>query len=287
VTYWVVPRSLFLSVITAVVLLSRGASAQLTIHFLDVGQGDAALIRARRSNVLIDAGASPRQVASWLRRAGVDTIHLAIASHNHADHIGGMPAVLAKFPVRNYMENGMVATTQVYAQVVGLLEQREITVLNATPRTIDLGDGVSIRVLLSSPRARTQNDASVGIEVRYGRFRALFSGDAELRQREFWLGSKLEPVQVLKVSHHGSENGTDRALLDAIRPCAAVISVGAKNSFNHPSPAVLALLKASAVAMYRTDVVGQITITADSTGLFRASTQRGKGQPTTFSHPCR
>ena len=97
-------------------LWSAPLRGQLSIRFIDVGQGDAALIRSPAGrNVLVDAGPSPTRVADWLRRAKVDTIHLAIASHNHADHIGGMPQVLDRLVVRNYMENGMVATTRTYA----------------------------------------------------------------------------------------------------------------------------------------------------------------------------
>ncbi len=198
-----------------------------------------------------------------------------------------MPAVLAAFPVRNYMENGMVSATQTYARIVTLLEERGIPVLRATRRRIDLGDGVVVRVLGSTPKARTQNDASIGVEVTYGRFRALFTGDAESRQREFWAGDSLKAVQMLKVSHHGSVNGTDTTLLKSITPCAAIISVGAKNGFRHPSPEVLALLKSTKVTTYRTDLVGQVTITADSTGAFGVATGRRSTLPARFTQKCR
>jgi beta-lactamase superfamily II metal-dependent hydrolase len=224
-------------------LACAAAQAQgLSISVRDVGLGDAALMRANGRNVLIDAGPSPTRVADWLRRAKVDTHDLAIASHNHADHIGGMPRVLETIPVRNYMENGMPATTRTYGRIVTLLEERGITVLRATPRTIDLGDGVTLRVLSSAPDSRSQNDASIGLELSYGSFHALFTGDAEGRQRAFWSRDSVGRVQVLKVSHHGSVNGTDRAWLAALHPCVAVISVGAKNSFYHPSRLVERLL---------------------------------------------
>jgi competence protein ComEC len=146
--------------------------------------------------------------------------------------------------------------------------------LRVEPRRIDLGGGASLRVLASSPRPRSQNDASIGLELSYGRFRALFTGDAEGKQRAFWASDSLERVQLLKVSHHGSANGTDARMLASLRPCAAVISVGAKNSFHHPSREVLRLLDSARVVTLRTDLAGQVTVTADSTGAFRVSAGR-------------
>jgi beta-lactamase superfamily II metal-dependent hydrolase len=266
------------------VLACASARAQgLTITFIDVGQGDAALIRAGHRVVLIDAGPSPTRVADWLRRAGVDTIDLAIASHNHADHIGGMPRVLETIPVRNYMENGMAATTRTYARIVTLLEERGIPVLRATPRRIDLGDGVTLRVLSSAPNPKSQNDASIGVELTSGSFHALFTGDAEGRQRAFWSRDSLARIQLLKVSHHGSINGTDVAWLSPLHPCAAVISVGAKNSFSHPSRQVIRLLDSAGVRAWRTDRVGTVTVAADSSGTFHVTALK---RSTAFTPTC-
>lgn len=271
--------------LSALCLVTGAASAQITIQYLDVGQGDAALIQtASHKSVLIDAGPAPRAVAEWLRRQHVDTLDLVIASHNHADHIGGMPAVLSTVHVRNYMDNGMPATTRTYARIVSLLEENGTAVLKATRRRIDLGDGVTVRILGSTPDARTQNDASIGVEVSYGSFRALFTGDAEGRQRAFWATDSLQPVSVLKVAHHGSVNGTDAKFLRLLHPCVAIVSVGVKNSFNHPSATVMRLLQSSGVAAYRTDRAGRVTIVGDSTGRFRVLTERsparsGKSAP--------
>jgi competence protein ComEC len=268
-------KSFHLKLVAGALLAARAVSAQLTIQFLDVGQGDAALIRtAGNKTVLIDAGPAPRTVAQWLRRAHVDTIDLVIASHNHADHIGGMPAVLSTVHVRNYMDNGMPATTGTYARIVTMLEEKGTSVLKASPRRIDLGDGVTVRILGSMPKPRTQNDASIGVEVSYGKFVALFTGDAEGRQRAFWATDSLRPIDVLKVAHHGSINGTDAAFLRALHPCIAIVSVGAKNSFRHPSSTVMRLLQASGVMVYRTDRLGSVTILADSTGLAGVHAER-------------
>lgn len=272
----------------AIQLADAQAPTRLTITFLDVGQGDAALIQTpNRKAVLIDAGTAASRVAERLRALGVDTIDLAIASHNHADHIGGMPVVLSTIPVRNYMDNGMPATTRTYERIVLLLEEHGIPVLRASARRIDLGGGVTLRVLAGTPKARTQNDASIGVELRYGSFRTLFTGDAESLQREFWATDSLVAVQVLKVSHHGSSNGTDAAMLRQLRPCAAVISVGAKNAFGHPSPRVMRLLEVSRARAYRTDKLGTVTIAADSSGAFTVASERPKSRaPVAYAASC-
>lgn len=209
----------------------------------------------------------------------MDTIHLLVASHNHADHIGGIPAVLDRFPVLNYMENGMPATTRTYARIATLLEERGIPVLRASARSIDLGGGAVLRVLEGAPNARTQNDASIGIELAYGSFRAFFTGDAEGRQRSFWArDSLLTRAQLIKVSHHGSINGTDSSMLTRLKPCAAIISVGAKNGFGHPSPVVLRLLGDARVKAFRTDASGRVTVNADSTGAFTVAARQKRTQ---------
>jgi competence protein ComEC len=271
-----------------VVLAAATAQAQgLSITFLDVGQGDAAVIRSPTGNtVLIDAGQSPTRVTAWLRRAKVDSLYLAIASHNHADHIGGMASAISTMPVRYYMHNGMSASTATFRRIMALLSASRAIVLRADPRLIDLGGGAVLRVLPTTPEARTQNDASIGLELTFGSFRALFTGDAEERQRAFWRSDSIGAVHLLKVSHHGSENGTDPRWLAPLSPCAAVISVGARNSFGHPSLAVLQLLASARVATYRTDYTGQVTVVADSSGAFRVSA----GEParvTSFKSTCR
>jgi competence protein ComEC len=185
-----------------------------------------------------------------------------------------MARVLETIPVRSYMENGMPATTDTYERVVSTLQLRRTPVLKATPRRIDLGNGVSLRTLRSVPDPGSQNDASIGVELTYGRFRALFTGDAEEKQRGWWTGDSLGRVQLLKLSHHGSANGTDASWLNPLRPCAAVVSVGTNNSFNHPSPGVMLLLESMRISTYRTDRVGQVSVTADSSGSFSLSAGR-------------
>jgi hypothetical protein len=118
----------------------------------------------------------------------------------------------------------------------------------------------------------------VGLVVEYGRFRALLTGDSEVYELHYWLTHNEVPrVQVVKVAHHGSSNGTTTEWVQATRPDVAVISVGAVNSYGHPSPSVIGQWQSVGARIRRTDVEGTIVILADSDGTFNVTTERSDG----------
>lgn len=210
----------------------------------------------------------------------IDTLDLVVASHNHSDHVGGMTGVLESVVVKRYIDNGMPQATQTYRRIVSALERRGVEVLVPSPRTFAIGGGAELRVLPSSRAGKTQNDRSVGLLLSYGKFSALFTGDAEGLQRRYWMDSAgLQQVQVLKVAHHGSVNGTDARFLSLVRACAAIVSVGAVNGFGHPSARVLGLLGSSGIRVYRTDQVGDVNVFVDSTSNVRIVDRRGENRP--------
>src|SRR5436190_6726109 len=186
---------------------------QLEIHFLNVGQGDAAVIQEGGRTAVIDAG--PSGIGAYLKTLHVDTVDLIIASHPHADHIGGMPELLRSHVVRFYLDNGVPYTTAIYRETMSAVRASGAQYLNATNRTITLG-AARLHVMAppaepaGSPRTtydarRSQNNASVGILIEYGEFRALFTGDSEQEELCYWLASAAIPrVNVLKLAHHGS-----------------------------------------------------------------------------------
>lgn len=237
------------------------------MRFLNVGQGDATLITTPEGKqVLIDGGDDNGYAAYDLDSLDVDTLALVIASHAHADHIGGLADILRTTAVEAYVDNGVPAPTQAYGSVSALLTAHPIQYLQAVPRTIAVGS-VTFRILPLPPGRQSQNNSSVGVLLAFGSFTALFTGDAEGKERKYWeehVG--LPPVTVLKVSHHGARNGTDTRWLEAVSPRMAVISVGAGNSYGHPDPKTARLLQQRGVLMYRTDRDGTVTVTADSTG---------------------
>ncbi len=238
----------------------------LRITFLDVGQGDAVLLQAPEGETaLVDAG--PGDVVPLLREIGVERIDLLVATHPHADHIGGMAGVIQSMPVRFYMDNGQAHTTATYARLMAALDSRPgITYLEAVPRTISLGSA-EIEVLPLLPRGTTDhNNRSVALVVRFGDFRALLSGDSEVRQLTHLVGQGAVPaVTLLKAPHHGSDNGFTWAFLEAARPEVVVISVG-RNGYGHPRPAALRAFAGMGATVLRTDLEGHVAILGRNNG---------------------
>ena len=250
------------------------AGGTLVINQYDVGQGDAALITTPAGRrILIDAGPNADRVATMLAAAGVDTIDLVIASHNHADHIGGMPRILERYVVRAYVENGIPQPTAIYRRTLAALEREPgLQYLQATERTISIG-AVRVRLLGSPGADGSQNNNSVGVVIEHGAFTALYTGDSELPALAGWLrGKKVPRATVVKVAHHGSHNGTSAEWVRATSPAVALISVGGRNSYGHPSPQAELLWSAVGARVYRTDVHGTIEISATSDGRFSVRT---------------
>ena len=245
--------------------------ALIEVVFLDVGQGDAILIRSPEGKTaLVDAGPSDG-IADQLAALGVDTIDLLVASHAHADHIGGMDRVLDTHPVRYYLDNGLPHTTATYAGVMERVRNSDITYLAPTARTITLGSAL-LRVLPSDTTLEEQNDRSVSLVIEYGRFRTLLTGDTETAGLEHLLASGVPEVTVLKASHHGSRNGVTPAWISATRPAVVVISCGRDNTYGHPHEWALRYYGARGTQVYRTDVHGTVTIRADTTGAYAVTT---------------
>lgn len=235
--------------------------------FLDVRQGDATLVMSPEGKVaLVDAGPGPEIVAQ-LRRLGVDTIDVAVASHADADHIGGMAAVIRAFPVRYYMDNGVPHTTATYRELMRTLRDSDITYLEATARTIGLGS-VSLRVLPPPAEGDTQNNRSVGLVIEFGEFRAILTGDSEVEELNHFLALGVPAVTVLKAAHHGSRDAVSPAWLAATKPGVVVISSGLNNPYGHPDPWALRYYRAVASEVYRTDLNGEVEVTAAPDGRY-------------------
>jgi competence protein ComEC len=252
-------------------LLTLAALAgELKVHVLDVGQGDAILIEAPGDkNVLIDAGTGKSGVTDQLKRMGIDSLNLAVSTHPHADHIGGMAEVLKTLDVGMYMDNGMSHTTMTYSRTMQALEKREVQYRAAVAgRTINVGPEVKLTIL--HPR-QTQlrgtrsdlNSNSVVVRLDHGRVCMLLTGDAEDPTERDLMNRGLSQCDVLKVAHHGSEHSTSDLFLRAVKPQVALISSGNGNRYGHPDPHALARLESAGVKVHRTDLEGTLTVTSN------------------------
>ena len=250
------------------------AGPAVEIVFLDVGQGDAVLVRSPEGRTaLVDAGES--SPTDDLEALGVQQIDLLVATHPHADHIGGMEDVIARFPVRFYMDNGQPHTTATYRGLLETLERRDdITYLEAEPRRLGLGSAELEVLPLPPPDSVDHNNRSVALVLRYGDFVALLSGDSEALELE-WLADHgaLPDVTLLKAAHHGAANGFTPRFLRTVRPEVVVISVG-RNSYGHPRPEALAAYAEAGATVYRTDLDGRVTVRAFRDGRYQVVEER-------------
>ena len=241
-------------------------SGSLQVTFLDVGQGDAILIRSPEGKVaLVDAGPGD-DIIGMLQHHGVTSIDVAIATHPHADHIGGMEAVIRSLPVRYYMDNGVPHTTATYMRLLRALQASDITYLQAVERTIELGS-VKLRVI-PPPGMDDHNNNSIGVVVEYGDFQAMLTGDAEVEELNYFIARGVPRVTVLKASHHGSRDAVSPVWLSETKPQVVVISCGADNAYGYPDPWALRYYEAVASEIYRTDLHGDVAVLARADGTY-------------------
>jgi competence protein ComEC len=244
------------------------APAGLRITFLDVGQGDATLIQWRRSAILVDTGPPDGPVLTRLRHAGVRRLDVLVVTHAQADHDGGAAAVLGALPVALVLDgrdgirdpNGLRMATQAAKRRVRLLSAHAGEVLRV--------GGIALRVL--SPGAgrgeagADPNRRAIVAEADAGGVRTLLTADAE---SDVLAGLDLGPVDVLKVSHHGSADPGLPALLERLRPRLAAIEVGRHNVYGHPAAATVRALLAAGAALVRTDRDGSVSVEPAAGGL--------------------
>ena len=289
---------MLLCLLLALLSASSAWAGDLLVDVIDVGQGDGILIRSPAGKaVLIDAGDSSDGVLRYLRAEGVEKLSLVAATHGHADHIGGMAAVLASLDIGLYLDNGVAHSTNTYNNVMRTVEAQGIPYKTAAAgMTFTMDDGVRIEVLhppvqqLRGTRS-DQNANSVVMRVTHGDDCLLFTGDAEADTERTLLANKIGHCDVLKVAHHGSGYATSASWLAAVKPSIALISVGKDNSYGHPHPDTMARLQAAGVEVHRTDLEGTLRVVSTGHGVTvgTAPTQRAVVEvvaPTSLDADC-
>jgi len=245
----------------------------LQVAFLDVAQADAILIRLGRRAVLVDASRGD-DIVQYLEEQGVDSLVAAIVSHNHDDHIGGMDAVLASYPVALYLSNGRPPVNGNGANVEAIIAERGIPRPSPPWAPIILGDArITVRLSPLPDSQASENNSSLAVLVERGRFKALMTGDSEKEELAAWLKVwKVPDLDVLKAAHHGSYDGVIPGWLFATKPEVVVISVGANNPYGHPHPWALRYYTLAKRRVFRTDRDGTVLISVDAEGRYQVHT---------------
>lgn len=247
-----------------------------SIHYIDVGQGDATLIQTAGKNILIDSGtrASSDTLVNYLKAQGVTELELCVATHPHEDHIGGMPDVFNEFTVKELYMPTKTATTQIFQSMVETAQQRGVTISPAkVGDTFTIGDA-TLHVLFPDREYSDLNNNSVTIQMTLGGKTFLFTGDNEKESEAIILsnfGNSLKS-DVFQAGHHGSDTSNTADFLRAVSPSIVVISCGKDNSYGHPHEEVLQRYEQLGMTVYRTDLDGNIVIFIDNGTL---SVQKG------------
>jgi competence protein ComEC len=236
-----------------------GPPSDLTISFLDVGQGDATLIQHGAAAVLVDTGPPGGPLLARLREAGVRRLDVLVVTHDATDHDGEAGRVLGAMPVELVLD-GEEQTASV--DVRRLAAAHRVRRVGSDAGQVIRAGPLELRVLWprrgpAAPADAEPNDRATVLHVRDGDFDLLLTADAE---SDVLAGLSLPVVEALKVAHHGSDDPGLPGVLRRARPQLAVIEVGAHNPYGHPTPATLAALGAAVPVVRRTDRDGTVRI---------------------------
>lgn len=239
----------------------------MTATFIDVGQGDSALVELPDGKVmLIDAGeaSASQSVLDALEAAGVDEIDYLVATHPHADHIGGMEAVLDTYDVDEVWMPDAPDTTETYEGFLDAVDAEGCSVEEAVAGEEIVGEdaGYTVDVLAPSDDVDSEdmNDYSAIVKVTYGDTALLFTGDASAQEI---VDANPGHVDVLKAAHHGSETGTNAEVMTETTPEFVVMSYAEGNSYGHPDQSTLDAVSAAGATAYSTAANGNVTATSD------------------------
>lgn len=246
----------------------------LSVHFIDVGQGDCIFIKIGDNTMLIDSGEknNDKKIIKYLRNNGVDRVDYIIATHPHSDHIGAMETIIESFEIKNVimprLSEQNMPTTKGYENFLIAVKNSGANVIAATPfNEYEFGDA-NFAILSPSNQSKNLNNMSVVIKLSFGDTSFLFTGDAESQVEQELISSGYDiRSNVLKMGHHGSNTSNTERFLQAVNPSFSVISCGKDNSYGHPHEEVVELLNKYDINYKRTDKNGIIVVGSDGSNL--------------------
>lgn len=251
-------------------IASSGPKSELNIHFLDVGQGDSTLVELSGGvQVLIDGGPG-RATINSLSRVLPSTdryIDLAVITHPQLDHFGGFVDVLKNYKIGAVVWNGREGTAAVWPQLKELIKEKNITtIILKEGDKITYGDSV-FDVLSPNGtflKSKELNDTCIVLELKSEGVKALFTGDIGQNIEDYLTEKYDMDSDILKVAHHGSRFSSSSKFLAEATPAVSSISVGAKNTYGHPTKQTLANIASANSSLYRTDKDGTVRVRVDN-----------------------
>ncbi len=246
----------------------------LTVHFIDVGQGDCILAVCEGKTMLIDAGdnGTEQTVINYIHNLGISYLDYIVVTHQHSDHIGGMPEILREFKagtiIMPRLSKELTPTSSTYSAFLKELQSSSVKKLYAKVGAIyNLGEAVLTVIAPINSDAEDLNNMSVVIRLDYVETSFLLAGDASAEEESDILDSGADiDCDILKVGHHGSSKSSTKDFLAAVTPEVAVIMCGKDNSYNHPNQKTLERLSAYTSRIYRTDICSDIVFTCGKSG---------------------
>jgi competence protein ComEC len=265
----------------------------LTVTFLDVGQGDSIVVRTPRGHILVvdtgwvtpddDAGRSV--VLPYLRAQGVNRIDALLLTHPDDDHIGGAHTLIERIKIDRLLVSSLPSTAPNYIRVLNAARERGVKVEHLARGQAFGFHGPAFAEVLNppagaQPRSRhSDNDGSLVVRVRFGRTSLLLTGDAEAVAEQDMAYNGLDlHAEVLKLGHHGSKTSSSEVFLDRVHPAVAIVSAGRRNVFGHPHPDIMARLANRGIRVFRTDRDGSIRVKSDGERLRISAFRRGQSR---------
>ena len=250
--------------------ISPNAFEEVSVHFIDVGQAKAILVKTPTKTALIDAGENGQGelILTYLRRHGVERLDYLIGTHPHADHIGGMDEIIGRMDIgviiMPEMQDEIIPTTKTYTDVLLAIVQKGYKITAAKPGdTYKLDDAV-LTILAPVEQYNDLNNISVTSRLDFDEISFLFTGDIESAAEKDILaaGARLS-ADVLDIPHHGSNTSSTKDFIASVNPAMVVFSCGIDNSYGHPHREVLERFAAHGAKTYRTDLQGTIVISTN------------------------
>ena len=242
---------------------------ELVVHFIDVGQGDSSFIELPNGDtMLIDAGTASYgdDIIEYIESLGYQDIDYVVATHPHADHIGGMAEVIDAFDIETVYMPKAVSTSKTYENLLETIQDKGLSI-HTGRAGVEVLNTDDLTILMFAPvqeEYSNLNNYSIVLKITYGDTSFLYTGDAEDSLDEITGDIKAD---VLKVGHHGSDTSTTSDFLARVNPSYAVISVGEGNSYGHPALSTIELLEGYTSNIYRTDLNGTVVISSDGVNI--------------------